>query len=146
MENKNNFSAEFHAQIEINAEEELTKILQEELNKIWEETPLGYYEHGDAYHMGKGLMVNKETWDLYVDSKTVLTPYEFMVELIKNKYNMKQKILDAIDDLCSNFLYYDRKEDEDLSSEQLEQAVKKGDITIEEMVEKFKQCLERKFN
>jgi hypothetical protein len=58
---------------------------------------------------------------------------------------MKEKILDTIDDLCSDFLYYDRKNDEDLSFEQMDEAVKNGEITIEEMVDKFKQCLEATF-
>ena len=39
---------------------------------------------------------------------------------------MKEKILDTIDDLCSDFLYYDRKNDEDLSFEQMHEAVLDG--------------------
>lgn len=56
---------------------------------------------------------------------------------------MKQKILDTISDLCSNFLYYDRKEDEELSAAQLNEAVKSGEITIDEMVNAFRQHLEQ---
>ena len=37
---------------------------------------------------------------------------------------MKEMILLTIDDLCSDFTYYDRKEDEQLSKEQLNEAVK----------------------
>ena len=48
---------------------------------------------------------------------------------------LKQTIINTIGDLCSNFLYYDRKEDEYLSSDQLEQAVKDGVITVDEMAE-----------
>jgi hypothetical protein len=59
---------------------------------------------------------------------------------------MKEVILNTIDDLCSSFLYYDRKEDEELSMEQLNEAVKKGKITIDEMVEKFRKNLEDTFN
>lgn len=33
---------------------------------------------------------------------------------------MKQKILDTIGDLCSDFLYYDRKEDEELELNDIE--------------------------
>jgi hypothetical protein len=55
---------------------------------------------------------------------------------------MKQKILDTITDLCSNFLYYDRKDDDELSSEDLEDAVENGTITIDEMVEEFRRQLE----
>ena len=59
---------------------------------------------------------------------------------------MKQTILDTINDLCSSFLYYDRKEDEELSVEQLNLAVKNGDITIDEMVDEFRKHLENTFN
>lgn len=58
---------------------------------------------------------------------------------------MKELILNTIDDLCSAFTYYDRKEDEELSMEQLNEAVKSGIITIEEMVEKFRKNLEETF-
>lgn len=59
---------------------------------------------------------------------------------------MKQLILDVISDLCSDFLYYDRKEDEQLSDERLNDAVKNGDITIDEMVDAFRKHLEDTFN
>ncbi len=59
---------------------------------------------------------------------------------------MKQRILNTIKDLCSNFLYYDRKEDEDLSEEQLSAAVKVGVVTIDEMVAEFRKHLENSFN
>ena len=55
---------------------------------------------------------------------------------------MKEIILSTITDLSSNFLYYDRKEDEDLSSEDIEDAVENGIITIDEMVEEFRRNLE----
>lgn len=55
---------------------------------------------------------------------------------------MKELILDKITDLCSNFLYYDRKEDEELSAKQLIESVKSGDITIDEMVNEFRKNLE----
>ncbi len=58
---------------------------------------------------------------------------------------MKQTILDTISDLCSDFLYYDRKEDEDLTMEQLNEAVKNGEITIDEMVSEFRKHLENTF-
>lgn len=55
---------------------------------------------------------------------------------------MKQNILDIISDLCANFLYYDRKESETLSANQLKSAVKNGTITIDEMVAEFRKNLE----
>lgn len=70
----------------IDAEAELTRILQEELAKIWDETPIGYNETNDGYHMGKGLIVNKETQDKYneaLKTRPELGAYEFMIELVK---------------------------------------------------------------
>jgi superfamily I DNA and RNA helicase len=58
---------------------------------------------------------------------------------------MKQIVLNAISDLSSDFLYYDRKEDEDLTAEQLNEAVRNGEITIEEMVQEFRKHLENRF-
>ena len=60
--------------------------------------------------------------------------------------SIKQAILDTISDLCSNFLYYDRKVDESLTIEKLNEAVKLGEITIDEMVAEFKKHLENTFN
>jgi len=59
---------------------------------------------------------------------------------------VKQIIIATIDDLCSDFLYYDRKNDDSLSMEQLNQAVKDGEITIDEMVAEFRKHLENTFN
>ena len=70
----------------IDAAAELSRILQEELAKIWDETPIGYNETNDGYHMGKGLIVNKETWDKYneaLKTRPELDAYEFMIELVK---------------------------------------------------------------
>lgn len=55
---------------------------------------------------------------------------------------MKWTILDKINDLCSDFLYYDRKGDEELSREQLDNAVESGVITVDEMVAEFRKHLE----
>lgn len=49
----------------------------------------------------------------------------------------KQIILDTIDDAVSNLLYYDRKEDEDLPSGEIEAAVEAKEISIDEMVAAF---------
>ena len=54
---------------------------------------------------------------------------------------MKQEILKTISDLVKDFLYYDRKEDEDLSVEDLEKAFNDGEITIDECVEHFRKRL-----
>ena len=55
--------------------------------------------------------------------------------------NIKQEIINTIDDLASNFLYYDRKEDEDLPKGAIEEAIKSGEITYGEIVERFKEQL-----
>lgn len=54
---------------------------------------------------------------------------------------MKQKISRLIEDLVCDFTYYDRKEDEELSVERLEQAVLNNEITIDEMVTEFRRHL-----
>lgn len=59
---------------------------------------------------------------------------------------MKQIILDTIIDLCLDFLLYDRKEDEYLTTEQLNEAIKSGEVTIDEMVAEFRKHLENEFN
>ena len=73
----------------IDVENELIKILQNELVKIWEETPVGYNETNNAYHIGKGIMVNKETWDKYLVAKQTneeLTPLDYAVGTVKEVY------------------------------------------------------------
>jgi hypothetical protein len=53
----------------------------------------------------------------------------------------KQMIRDTLGDLVSNFLYYDRKEDEDLPRGVIEKMYSNGEITIDEMAEWFKDAL-----
>lgn len=53
----------------------------------------------------------------------------------------KQLILDTVEDVASNFLYYDRKEDEDLPWGSIEKAVSEGVISKDEIVEHFRQSL-----
>jgi hypothetical protein len=50
----------------------------------------------------------------------------------------RQIILDAVTDLVADFLYYDRKEDEDLPVGEIELAIEEGDITAVEIVEHFR--------
>lgn len=50
----------------------------------------------------------------------------------------KQVILDTVDDLVGQFLHYDRREDEDLPLGVIEQSIKDGVISQEEIVTKFK--------
>lgn len=58
----------------------------------------------------------------------------------------KKLIIDKISDLCSNFLYYDRKGDCELSMEKLNKAVKSKQITVDEMVSEFRKNLENTFS
>lgn len=53
----------------------------------------------------------------------------------------KSLILGHIHDLVGCFLYYDRKEDEDLPRGVIEQAIKDGRLTIDDMVEEFRKQL-----
>lgn len=55
---------------------------------------------------------------------------------------MKEKIYNEIEYIVANFLYYDRKEDEDLPIGVIEDLISKGEITIDELVFKFKEHLE----
>ena len=46
----------------------------------------------------------------------------------------RQQIEDTTTDLLGTFLYYGRKEDEDLPRGAIQEAVKLGEITVEEIV------------
>ena len=46
-------------------------------------------------------------------------------------------ILNIVSDLVADFVYYDRKEDEDLPRGSIEDAIKSGEITIEDIANKF---------
>jgi len=52
-----------------------------------------------------------------------------------------EHILGSVEDLVSNFLYYDRKEDEDLPVGKIEEMIKDKNISIDELVERFRQAL-----
>ncbi len=54
---------------------------------------------------------------------------------------MKEIILGTVKDLVINFLYYDRKEDEDLARGDIEKAIENKDITVDEIVGCFKDSL-----
>lgn len=53
----------------------------------------------------------------------------------------KELVLNTVVDLVSNFLYYDRKEDEDLPRGVIDDLVKNGIVTVDEIVTLFKQKL-----
>lgn len=58
---------------------------------------------------------------------------------------MKEIILATIEDLVAELCYYGRKEDEELSEAQLDQAIESGEITIDEMVAEFRKHLENTY-
>lgn len=54
----------------------------------------------------------------------------------------KQDVFDTINDLVVDFLYCDRMECEILPSGSIDKLLKDGKITIKEMAEEFKKCLQ----
>jgi hypothetical protein len=54
---------------------------------------------------------------------------------------MKEIIFNTIDDLISDFIYYDRKEDDELPRGKIEETIKKGDVTKEEIINEFVRIL-----
>lgn len=53
----------------------------------------------------------------------------------------RDTILGRARDLAAALLYYDRKEDEDLGEGQIEQAIRAGEVSVEEIVEAFRAAL-----
>lgn len=51
---------------------------------------------------------------------------------------MRDKIFDAVDDLVSGLLFYDRKENKDLPLEAIESAIANGEISTDEISAFFK--------
>ncbi len=50
-------------------------------------------------------------------------------------------VFDTVDDLVSSFLYYDRKEDEDLPVGRVQELIQAGVITVDQIVERFRRGL-----
>lgn len=61
---------------------------------------------------------------------------------MKNDKELKQIILGTIVDLVTDFIYFDRKEDEDLDIYALKDAISRGVITKEEIVKQFKESID----
>lgn len=60
-----------------------------------------------------------------------------------NDQDVRDHIRDTVDDLVSNFLYYDRKEDEDLPRGAIDEFIETGGVTVAEIVEWFDESLNR---
>lgn len=56
---------------------------------------------------------------------------------------MKEDILMTVRGLVADFLYYNRKEDEDLGINAIQTAIKEGIISEEEIVKEFAGCLSK---
>ena len=54
---------------------------------------------------------------------------------------MKNIILNTVNDLVLDFLYYDRKEDEDLPERSIQKAIEVGDISVKDIVDHFESQL-----
>jgi hypothetical protein len=57
----------------------------------------------------------------------------------------REKILDVLTDMVSDLLYYDRKEDDSLPVGSIEEAVKSGEITLDEMLAHVRQQITGSF-
>lgn len=55
----------------------------------------------------------------------------------------RELILATVRDFVSDFLYYDRKEDECLPRNAIEEAIEAGEITVNEIVKEFKDELKK---
>jgi len=56
----------------------------------------------------------------------------------------RQTILDTVSDLAGRFLYYDRKEDEELPVGAIEKAITAGEITEDEIVQHFRETMRKR--
>lgn len=54
----------------------------------------------------------------------------------------RNEILDTVNDLVADFLYYDRKGDEELPVGAVELAISAGEVTVSDLVERFRVELE----
>ena len=52
-----------------------------------------------------------------------------------------ETILSRTDDLICGFLYYDRKEDEDLGPDEIQTAIREGEITTDQITAAFRKAL-----
>lgn len=52
----------------------------------------------------------------------------------------RERILDAVNTAASKFFYYDRKEDSELEVGEIEDAIREGEISIEEILKEFREA------
>ena len=58
------------------------------------------------------------------------------------KVECRELILMSVKDLVANLLYYDRKEDEELSVDDIADAILEKEITVDEIIDEFRKELE----
>ena len=97
-----------------------------------------------------------EVGDVGLDSETMIDVLEIIFEkgiltdeitldevrangnIVRAKAAQVKKLaVDIIEDVVANYLFYDRKEDEDLPQGEIEKLIESGELTIDELVEKF---------
>lgn len=61
-----------------------------------------------------------------------------------NKEKNKNAIIATVKDLVANFIYYDRKEDEDLEVGDIEKSIANGDMSIKDIVSVFESELTKR--
>lgn len=54
-----------------------------------------------------------------------------------NGGNRRSDIITAVENLVADFVYYDRKEDEDLPRGSIQGAIDAGEISVDEIVARF---------
>ena len=54
---------------------------------------------------------------------------------------IEKLIFDTVDDLVTCFLYNDRRDDEELSADDIENAIKAGVVTVDQIVARFNYSL-----
>lgn len=59
-------------------------------------------------------------------------------EVTEPTQSRRDVILATLSDLIADFLYYDRKEDEELPRGAIEEAIAAGEITVDEIVAAFR--------
>ena len=84
------------------------------------------------------------TW--FKEWAMVDTQMEFYDWCIQEKHGpqppiQKQLILDIVSDIVGDFIYYDRKNCETLSADQLKEALNTGIITLDEIADHFREVL-----
>ena len=89
----------------------------------------------------EGLQDMIDAWNATVGENFIFAIYHRAKDPAEDLDEKKQVALNAISDLVGELMYDGRREDEDLSVDDMEQLVESGTLTIEEMVEAFERAL-----